>query len=137
MKSILSINRFNIGDNEMKRLLKFGTVGIFNTLITIGSFMLLLSVGVNYLLANIISYGLGVINSYYWNKNWVFEATSGQKNLFLKFVVVNLITLLINTLSLYLLVNYLGIHPIIGQFISTGIGMVINYLLNKRWTFNK
>ncbi|MCM3654660.1 GtrA family protein [Metabacillus litoralis] len=121
----------------MKRLLKFGTVGIFNTLITIGSFMLLLSVGVNYLLANIISYGLGVINSYYWNKNWVFEAMPGQKNLFLKFVVVNLITLLINTLSLYLLVDHLGIHPIIGQFISTGIGMVINYLLNKRWTFKK
>lgn len=121
----------------MKRLLKFGTVGVFNTLITIVSYSLLLAVGINYLLANIIAYGLGVINSYYWNKNWVFQSTSGHLKLFWKFVIVNLITLAVNTLSLYLFVDYLGIHPVIGQIFSIGVGMVLNYLLNQKWTFNE
>ena len=53
----------------MEKLLKFGLVGIFNTLITIISFWILLKFGMNYLIANTIAYLIGVANSYYWNKN--------------------------------------------------------------------
>ena len=52
----------------MEKLLKFGLVGIFNTLITIISFWILLKFGMNYLIANTIAYLIGVANSYYWNK---------------------------------------------------------------------
>ena len=70
--------------------MKFGLVGILNTFITIGSYMLLVYLGINYLLANVIGYILGVINSFYWNKNWVFKVSSNQRNIFMKFVIVNL-----------------------------------------------
>lgn len=120
----------------MGKILKFGTVGIFNTLITIVSYTLLYELGVQYLVANIIAYFLGVLNSYYWNKNWVFQSTSKHRKLFSKFIVVNLITLMFNTGSLYIFVDYLRFHPVIGQIISIGIGMVINFILNKKWTFS-
>ncbi|MDR4427381.1 GtrA family protein, partial [Bacillus anthracis] len=49
----------------MEKLLKFGLVGIFNTLIPIISFWILLKFGMNYLIANTIAYLIGVANSYY------------------------------------------------------------------------
>src|SRR6476646_9160108 len=99
-----NFDTMNIGANRMKKFLKFWVIGILNTLITIGSFMLLVYLGMNYIFANIIGYGIGVINSFYWNKHWVFQVKSNHKNIFLKFVVVNLITLSLNTLSLYVFV---------------------------------
>ena len=119
----------------MKRFIKFGLIGVLNTLITISSYMLLVYLGVYYILANIIGYSLGIINSFYWNKNWVFQVNSKQRNIFMKFVLVNLITLVINTLILYLLNHYLHIHPYLAQIIATGVGLVFNFFLNKKWTF--
>ncbi|WP_223592197.1 GtrA family protein [Neobacillus bataviensis] len=121
----------------MTKFLKFGAVGIFNTLITIGSFTLFVYLGINYLIANIIAYGLGTVNSFFWNKNWVFQEKSGTLTLFLKFVVVNLITLGINTLSLFILVDQLNTHSAAAQVISTFLGMFVNFFLNQKWTFNK
>lgn len=56
------------------QLLKYGVIGVMNTLITLVSFYLLNTlVGVPYVAANVIAYVLGVINSFLWNRNWVFK----------------------------------------------------------------
>lgn len=121
----------------MEKFLKFGLVGIFNTLITIISYNLLVKIGMNYLVANSIGYMIGVANSYYWNKNWVFRSKDNNKSLFLKFLAVNLIVFAFNTISLYLLVDKLLMNPFISQIFAIGIGMIMNFFLNKFWTFNK
>jgi putative flippase GtrA len=120
----------------MLRFLKFGAVGILNTIITIISFILFTYLGMDYILANIVAYGFGVVNSYYWNNHWVFKVKSKNIHLFLKFIAVNLITLGINTFILFLFVKYFMLLPVLAQIIATGIGMIINFLLNKFWTFN-
>lgn len=121
----------------MEKFLKFGLVGIFNTLITIISYIILVKLGMNYLIANIISYLIGVANSYYWNKNWVFRSNSKNLSVFLKFMTVNLIVLAFNTLSLFILVDKLLYNEFIAQIFAIGIGMMINFFLNKIWTFNQ
>ena len=121
----------------MEKFLKFGLVGIFNTLITIISYIILVKFGMNYLIANIISYLIGVANSYYWNKNWVFQSNSKNLSVFLKFLIVNLIVLAFNTLSLFILVDKLLYNEFIAQIFAIGIGMIINFFLNKIWTFNQ
>lgn len=67
----------------MKRFLKFGTVGVFNTLITLLSFTFFYYIGINYLLAHVMSYALGVFNSFYWNKRWVFKDDSRNTAIFI------------------------------------------------------
>ncbi|MBH0161737.1 GtrA family protein [Fictibacillus sp. 26RED30] len=119
----------------MKKFLKFGAVGIVNTLITIGSFMFLLYLDMNYIFANITAYALGVINSYYMNSFLVFKVKTRDVNLFLKFVLVNICTLVINTAILFIFVDKFSVLPIIAQILATGFGMVINFVLNKIWTF--
>ncbi|HEK9100884.1 GtrA family protein [Bacillus pfraonensis] len=121
----------------MEKFLKFGLVGIFNTLITIISYIILVKLGMNYLIANTISYLIGVANSYYWNKNWVFQSNSKNLSVFLKFLTVNLIVLAFNTLSLFILVDKLLYNEFIAQIFAIGIGMMINFFLNKIWTFNQ
>lgn len=56
------------------QLLKYGAIGVMNTLITLASFYLLnTKLGVPYGPSNIIGYVLGVVNSFLWNRNWVFK----------------------------------------------------------------
>ncbi|ETI69710.1 GtrA family protein [Neobacillus vireti] len=121
----------------MKKFLKFGVVGIVNTLITIGSFTVFVYFGMNYIAANIIAYGLGMMNSFFLNKNWVFQAKSRRLSLVIKFMVVNFLTLGFTTICLYILVRYMDIHSSAAQIISTCIGLAINFLLNKKWTFSE
>ncbi|WP_010200086.1 GtrA family protein [Bacillus sp. m3-13] len=119
----------------MKRLLKFGTVGVFNTLITFVSFTILYFLGFNYLVANVIGYCLGVMNSYYWNKKWVFQDNRKTVSIFYKFIAVNLLTLGIQTLFLFLLVNTMGLQPVLANLGAIGASLFINYFLNAKWTF--
>lgn len=121
----------------MKQFLKFGAVGFFNTLITVVTFNILVILGLNYVLSNILGYTFGIINSFYWNKKWVFKSNSGEINIIFKFVIVNLVTLGLNTILLYLLVDHLHIRYFLSQLVATAVGMVINFILNKKWTFDK
>ncbi len=124
-------------DIIMEKLLKFSLVGIFNTLITIISYFILVKLGMNYLVANILSYLIGVANSYYWNKNWVFQSSGKSLPIFIKFLTVNLIVLAFNTLSLFILVDKFSINEFIAQIFAISIGMMINFSLNKIWTFSQ
>ena len=120
----------------MKKLLKFSVVGVINTTISILCYILLVKLGMHYILANIISYILGILNSYYWNKKWVFNYQDHHISIFIKFFVVNLVVLGIVTISLFLLVQKIGLNQYLAQIFSTGIGMVINFISNKYWTFS-
>jgi putative flippase GtrA len=119
----------------MKKLLKFGLVGVVNTLISIACYILFVKLGMHYILANIISYMIGVVNSYYWNKKWVFQYKQNHLSVFAKFIIVNLVVLCINTSSLFLFVHKFGLNQYLAQFMSTVLGMGINFILNKKWTF--
>ena len=119
----------------MKKLLKFGLVGIVNTLISIGCYILFVKLGMHYIAANILSYLIGLVNSYYWNKKWVFKNTENHLSVFVKFVIVNLIVLSINTGCLFLLVHQWGFNQYGSQLAATALGMGINFILNNQWTF--
>ncbi|MFS0775278.1 GtrA family protein [Neobacillus sp. 3P2-tot-E-2] len=120
----------------MKELLKFSLIGILNTAITIGSYGILVYLfNMNYIIANIISYMLGMINSYIWNKNWVFQVKESSYLIYLKFLLVNIIILGLNTLCLFILVNMFNLNKLFSQIIVVGIGMGLNFILTKTWTF--
>lgn len=120
----------------MLQFLKFSLVGVLNTLITIISYNILIFLGLNYQLSNVIGYALGTINSYFFNKSWVFSSKENSYKLFTKFIIVNLITLGINSYILHLGVTNFNLSKSIAQLIATAFGMVVNFALNKLWTFN-
>lgn len=120
----------------MINFFKFGLIGIINTGITIGSYAFILYiVGMNFLVANMIGYLLGMINSYIWNKNWVFQVKENQFTTYVKFFIVNVAMLGLNTLGLFILVSVFQLNELLSQIAVVGVVTVINYFLTKKWTF--
>ncbi|WP_302623843.1 GtrA family protein [uncultured Clostridium sp.] len=120
------------------RFIKFGMVGVINTLVNWIIFFILNALGMYYILANIIAYILGTVNSYLWNTLWVFkykDKTSTETTI--KFIILNLIGLGLNTGILYVLVDLCNLNKFIGLVTTTAIVMIINYIVNKLWVFSK
>ena len=76
------------------QLLKYGVIGVLNTLITLVVFYLLnTKLGLSYGISNVVGYIFGVINSFLWNRNWVFKTKNDFKRELVLFVCGFLICL--------------------------------------------
>ena len=117
--------------------IKFALVGVMNTLLNWSIFFILTKVELYYIVANVIAYLIATIHSYFWNSIWVFKYNNGSKiKSSIKFIVLNIIGLLINTIILYVLVDIFNINKLISLMLTTVIVMIINYVANKVWVFN-
>lgn len=117
--------------------IKFGVVGVSNTLINWICFFLLNHLGIYYIIANVLSYAIAIINSFIWNSKWVFRYTENKFTTIKKFILLNLFGLIINTFILYILVSFLFINEMKAVIISTIFVMGINYVCNKLWVFKR
>lgn len=126
----------NFLSDDLFRFIKFALVGVLNTLINWIIFFILNASGVYYLVANIISYSISTLNSYLWNSRWVFKYQGdNKKETTLKFIVLNIFGLVLNTIILFVLVDKLKLNKMVGLIITTAIVMIINYMINKFWVF--
>ena len=132
------------------QLLRFGMVGILNTLIDVGTLNLLLwrfpTHNANQLLAyNTCAYCLGALNSLCLNKYWTFKQrhtlTAGEVA---RFAVVGIAGILCNDGILWLVARTL--HPVVANTLvwanlSKGFAIVgtmtISYLGMRLWVFTK
>jgi putative flippase GtrA len=70
------------------QLLKYGVIGISNTVITLAVFYVMNTImGIPYGPSNVVGYILGVINSFIWNRNWVFKTKKNLRREAVLFVV--------------------------------------------------
>ncbi|NUJ16945.1 GtrA family protein [Bacillus glycinifermentans] len=122
---------------KLVTLLRFGTVGIGNTLIDCGVFFLLTALNVPYLIAQVCSYTAGILNSYIWNRTWTFrvkEKVRGQE--IIRFLIINLAASGITFLLLYGL-QKAGLSLVSSKVTATVGGTVINFIGNRLWVFQK
>ena len=116
---------------------KFLIVGCINTGLSLAVIYILQNgFDVKYTKANLIGYILGVINSFFWNKLWVFQKKDG------KFVREALLFLLIfgicyslQYICLIVFVEELYLSENWSQLFSMGIYTIANYILNRCITF--
>lgn len=126
----------NILSKDISKFIKFAIVGVINTLLNWIIFFLLNSLGIYYIVSNVMAYIIATINSYLWNSKWVFGYKKGIKDsASIKFIVLNIIGLILNTIILFILVDVFSIGKFIALVITTAIVMVINYVVNKVWVF--
>ncbi len=121
---------------KKKQFIKYATSGTVNTIITLVIYNLLIKVNVGYIISNTIAYIFGVANGFILNKIWVFKSDGRVSALLMKFIIVNLISLIFSTAILFCLVNNLYINKILAQMIATISTGIVNYILNKLWTFS-
>jgi len=122
---------------EILRFLKFLLVGLGNTVITLITIYLLLEIfQIDYKISNLIGYLLGLINSFVWSKFWVFKQIDRKfvKEIILFFIFFG-ICYLIQLYVLELCVEIIQINVFLSQIFSMGIYTILNFTLNKLFTF--
>lgn len=119
-------------------MVRFGLVGLTNTGVDVTLFALLTH-GLHWLvpLANVVSYSAGIMNSFFLNKYWTFrDPTPLSRSLRpgIRFIVVNVLGLLISTVTVMLLA--LRLPPVIAKLASVGVVFLWNYSLSDRFVFS-
>lgn len=122
------------------QFVKFGIVGVSNTLISYVSYLIFLFLGCYYLVASVLSFVVSVTNSFYWNNKYVFKAEDNVKRSLLTAYIRTFLAyastgLVLANILLFLWVSILHIPEVIAPLISLIITIPLNYIINKYWAF--
>jgi putative flippase GtrA len=118
------------------QFLKFGIVGVSNTLLAFAIYTVLLKVfGVWYLAASAIGFIVGAVNGFLLNRRWTFAGHVGDSLTPVRWGVVQGCGLALNLGLLYLFVDGAGVEKLLGQALATAIVTVVTFLVNRAWTF--
>jgi len=119
------------------QFIKFNVVGIMNTAVDFGVFMILNRyLGLIYAVSQVISYSCGMVNSYFLNKFWTFQKREDFTAIEVtKFILVNLCSLGVSLLVLYILQSKWSWEVLPSKVLATGFSVGVNFLGNKFWVF--
>lgn len=124
----------------IKEFIKFAIVGALGTLVNI--FILFLFTDIfkmYYIFSEIIAFITSGINNYLLDKIWAFKEELQEYIVrkYSQFLLISILSLLINLSILFILVEYFGWWYILAEIVAIICAFFINYLGNKFWTFKK
>ena len=147
------ILRLNISDEKMDTLMqfiKFGIVGLSNTVISyviyVGVLLLFqknkMIPTIDYLVAQVIAFILSVLWSFYWNNKYVFQKKDDEERNLLQSLIKTYISyaftgLFLNSILSLLWVEIVHIPKMVAPIINLLVSVPINFLMNKFWAFRK
>jgi putative flippase GtrA len=118
------------------QFVKFGVVGVSNTLITLAVYTLLLKVlGVWYLAASAIGFLVGAVNGFLLNRRWTFREHVGDALTPVRWGIVQTCGLGVNEGLLYVFVHDARLDKLIAQVCATAVVTVTTFFANRAWTF--
>lgn len=172
MWCIQKVNK-SMEDNKKKdfkggiiQFIKFGLVGVSNTLVSYIIYALVYNASKNYLLASVIAWIISVLNAYVWQNLFVFKADEdGEKRVWwqvlLKTYMAYAFTgLILNNILLYLwidiidvsrfcggILDFLANHghamsgkdfsAYAGQILNMVVSIPLNFIINKFWAYRQ
>ena len=122
------------------QFIKFGCVGVSNTVISYVTYVLLTCIGCPYVISNIIAFVVSVLNSFFWNSRYVFKKNDGEnRNLWgtlaKTFLAYGSTGLLLSNVLLVLLVEKCQMNKYIAPTLILLITIPLNFIINKFWAF--
>src|SRR5271167_4809371 len=118
------------------QFLKFGIVGVSNTLIAFAVYTLLLKVfGVWYIAASAIGFTVGAVNGFLLNRRWTFREHVGDALTPLRWGIVQTCGLGVDEGLLYVFVHDARLDKLIAQVCATAVVTVTTFFANRAWTF--
>jgi putative flippase GtrA len=131
------IGRGTLKPGNWIQLIQFGVVGVSGYVINLGVFALLNGpLSIHYIPAAILSFSVAVLNNFWWNRHWTFDAKHGHAGFqAARFFTVSVLALVVNLIALKLLVGG-GVAELPAQAIAVALAMPFNFIGNKLWTFD-
>lgn len=133
----MAVQKRELGNKVHIQFLKFIGVGVMNTAISLSIIYAGMAFGLNYKMANIIGYIAGMINSFIWNKKWVFGSKNNVVKELFWFSVSFAICYAIQYTLLLLMVDQWQWNSYLAQLFAMGAYTVSNFILNRLITFRK
>lgn len=128
------MDRHSIISREVFFYLVFG---VLTTVVNIISFAILSRMfGIGTVVSNVIAWFLSVLFAYVTNRRWVFLSTGG--NVFREMLVFfsgRLCTGVLDTLVMFITVDFLGWNDLMMKIISNIIVIILNYVISKFFVF--
>ncbi|MBE5924477.1 MAG: GtrA family protein [Lachnospiraceae bacterium] len=134
--------------DTFRQFLKFGMVGVTNTIVSYLLNMLTLFcfqyAGLfkrfDYLFAQFIAFVLSVAWSFFWNNKFVFKERDEEKRVWWKTLIKTYIAysftgIFLNSILLWIWVEVFQISKIVAPLLNIAFNVPINFLLNKYWAF--
>ena len=122
-----------------KQAAKYYAVGASGVLVNLGLlFYLTEYVGLWYFLSYTLAISASITSNFILNKFWTFrDSINSQRTIvmYVKFVSVSLLGMAIQLGTVYLLVESLSVYYMLAALVSISIAGVINFIINRRWTF--
>jgi len=91
---------------------------------------------VNGAFANVVAYGVGMMNSFILNKTWTFKIREDTARQMFRFTVINCAALALSTVAIFLLVDVGGWPYVITWFAVIAPVTVLSFAANKFWAFS-
>ncbi len=117
--------------------IKYGLIGVINTIFGYGIIFILIYFGVVAEISNFLGYFFGFFLSYYLNKKYNFKSTRSHKEDLPKFIAGMGIAYILNLLTMVIAYRVLGIDVYISQIIAGVVYTLSGYILSKVWIFKE
>lgn len=131
--------RLRMSLGPIGRLIRFGVVGFTGVFVDLAVFYLLRHAGLGLTRSTMLSAEVAIINNFLWNDLWTFGDIARRQpgkrqrlKRLLKFNMVCLAGLILQTLIVNLLFNALGINEYLAKIIAIAIVTVWNFWVNLK-----
>jgi putative flippase GtrA len=113
-------------------------VGGISAVLDVGGFVALQYAGVGYIVASVLSFVAATVLNYFLSYVLAFNrGKHSPRSEVIRFWLVSLVGLLINTLAMWLFVKVLGTPPIVGKVVAVPVVLVWNFVGRRLFVFHK
>jgi putative flippase GtrA len=122
------------------QFIKFGIVGLSNTIIAYAIYFLLVYFGLHYIVASVIAFVISVLNSFFWNNKYVFKKQQDHKRNILHSLLKTYLSyaftgLILQNILLVVFIDFMHISKYIAPLFGLTVTVPLNFVLNKLWAF--
>lgn len=117
-------------------LIKYATVGALTAVLDFSLLYILTDVaGFHYLVSATISFVIAATTNYSFNRSWTFKSDGQRRKQLPVFFVIAICGLLLNNFIIFVSVEQLYLHYLLGKVLAAAIVLFWNFFGNKYLTF--
>jgi len=125
---------------KYRQVLLYGIFGFATFLVSMATYALCFrGLGLDALIANVISWIFAVLFAFFTNRRWVFDGSAeGSKGFWAQmasFFGGRLFTLVVEELILAVFVKWLKFDGLVVKVVAQAVVIVLNYFISKFWVF--
>ena len=90
-----------------------------------------------YLFSYVVAFALSVSNNYLWNSLWTFNGKKAHIKGYGKYVILNLATLGLNLVMVYIFTEIVGLWYMLSAVVVTAIVFLINFAVSHKYVWNR